>query len=407
MPNYRYQARDAEAHFVEGTWESPDLQTAREELQKRGLSLLHLEEEATPGVQLAEPKGWDLGVSRKALARFTRQFSILLGSGLPLLKTLESVSRRSSGPSLRRAVLEVARQINEGTRLSEALASQPEVFDELYVAMVRVGESNGDLRAATERLALLLEREVAAQRRMGMALAYPLIVLGVSAVLTWGMATFMMPMFEPMFKDGGLNLERDFPVTWFLVQAGHLGSSPAVLIGLLLGVVLAGLALKMLGRTSGGRLLMDQVKLHIPVLSGLQRLILTARLARGLSVLTSGGVPLVQALTQAGQATGNRVYAAAADEMARGVQEGRNLSQQMSGHPLFNSMLIDLVEVGEKSGSLPEMLNWAAEYFDDEADGQRELLTTAMEPLMMLLVGAIVSIFVVALMIPLMSIGQH
>ena len=170
MPNFRYQARDAEGKFVEGTWESADARLAREELQQRGFSLLNLEEEAPAPAPLPEAKGWDLGVSRKELARFTRQLSTLLRAGLSLLKSLESVSRRSSGPSLRRAINQVARQISEGTRFSQALSTQPEVFDELYIAMVRVGEATGELSDATDRLALLLEREVAAERRVGMAM---------------------------------------------------------------------------------------------------------------------------------------------------------------------------------------------------------------------------------------------
>lgn len=407
MPNYRYQARNEQSQFVEGTHDSADLRTAREELQQRGLTILSLEAAAFVSKAMPVPKGWDLGVSRKELARFTRQLSTMIRSGLHILKALESVSRRSSGVSLQRAVAQVARQVNEGSRFSQALASQPKVFDELYVAMVRVGEMGGDLSEATDRLALLLEREVSAQRRMGMALTYPLIVLGVAALLTWAMATFMMPLFEPVFRDAGLNLQRDFPVTHFLMQMGRLGGSPWLLASLPFEAVAVALLTRLLSQSPKARWWWDRAKLSLPLVSSLIRMLLTARFARGLSALTRAGIPLVQAVTQAGEATGNRVYALSSQEMAQGVQAGQRISQLLAERPLFNPVLVDMVEVGEQSGSLPEMLERAADYFDEEADGLRDFLTTAMEPMMMLLVGTIVSLFVVALMVPLMSMAAH
>ncbi len=408
MPHFRYQARDADGQLVDGTWESADARQAREDLQQRGFSLLNLEEQSAPTPpSMVEPTGWDLGVTRKELARFTRQLSTMIRSGFPLLKALDSVSRRSAGPSLRRAVIGVSRQIQEGTGLSHALSSQPEVFDELYVTMVRVGEMSGDLTEATERLALLLEREVAAQRRMGLAITYPIVVLSVAGFLTWGMATFMMPIFEPMFKESGLNIARDYKLTWLLLQVGHIGGSPLFLGSLAVLGVVSIVAARYADRAASGRLVFDRIRLHLPLVGGLIRMLLTARLARALATLTRAGVPMVQALAQAGQATGNRVYQAASEELARGVQEGRRLSQLLPKFTLMDPVLTDMVEVGEQAGNLPEMLERAAEYFDEEADGLRDRLTTAMEPFMMLLVGVIVSTFVVALMVPLMAMGAH
>jgi len=408
MPNFHYQARNAQGQFVEGTLDAPEIHLAREELQQQGLTILALDLASADarGSGFEEPKGWDLGVSRKELARFTRQFATMLRCGMPILKCLDSVSKRSGGPTLRRAVIQVARQLNEGLSVSRAFASQSHVFDELYVAMLQVGELTGDLNEACAQLASLLEREVAAQRRMGMALAYPIIVLGVAALLTWGLATFLMPIFEPVFRDAGLKLEQDFPTTWLLIRAGQIGSSPLFLGGLALLMMAFLGAIHGLSRNPAGRYILDRVKVNAPLASNLMRMFLTARFARCLAVLTQAGIPLVQALTQAGQATGNQVYKSCTEEMAQGLQAGLRLSKQLEQKRLFHPVLTDMVDVGEQSGSLPEMLERAADYFDEESDALRETITTAMEPLMMLLVGTIVSLFIVALLMPLMSMAS-
>jgi type IV pilus assembly protein PilC len=339
----------------------------------------------------------------KDLAVFARQFATMTASGMTLLRALAVLEDQAAKTSLKKAIGDVRADIESGVSLSAAMARHDTVFPTLMVAMIRAGETGGFLDSALERLAVTFEKDAALRGKIKSALTYPVIVLAFTALMIAGVLIFIVPIFEGMFsKLGG---ELPLP-TRVLVTASHslVWSGPLMLAVAVVGTV----ALRRALRTRPAvRLAFDRLKLRMPVFGPLFTKIAVSRFARNLGTLLGVGVPMMQALDVVGATTGNAVITAAMADLQSSVRDGQPMSASLGRHPAFPRMVTQMIEVGEESGQLSQMLDKVADFYDREVDSAAESLTASIEPIMVVVMGTVVGSMVVCLYLPMFTIYQN
>ncbi len=337
------------------------------------------------------------------LAVFARQFATMTSSGLSLLRALGVLEEQTARQSLKKAIADVRLDIEGGVSLSAAMGRHDRVFPTLMVAMIRAGETGGFLDNALERIAVNFEKDVALRGKIKSALTYPVIVLGFSALMITAVLLFIVPVFEKMFKQLGGKLPAP---TQMLVTASHsmVWAGP-----LLLAIIVGGsMGFKRALRASPSlRLRFDRFKLRLPVFGALFKKIAISRVSRNLGTLLGVGVPVLQALDVVGATTGNAVIGEAMTDLSESVRNGQPMSTPLVNHAVFPRMVAQMIEVGEESGQISKMLDKLADFYDREVDTAAEALTSSIEPIMVLLLGAIVGSMVVCLYLPMFTIYQH
>jgi len=335
----------------------------------------------------------------KDLAIFARQFATMTAAGMSLLRSLAVLEDQATRPGLKKALGDVRGDIEAGTSLSGAL-SRHRTFPTLMVAMIRAGETGGFLDSALERTAANLEKELVLRGKIKSALTYPVLVLLFSGVMIAGVLIFIVPIFEKMFRQFGGALPLP---TQVIVTASHTmaWSGPLVVGVVVVVVVVTKRALRI---NPGLRLRFDRLKLRLPVFGPLLKKITVSRFARTLGTLLSVGVPVMQALEVVAATAGNAVVADATKDLQTAVREGRPMSTGLRKHAVFPQMVTQMVEVGEESGQISQMLDKVADFYDREVDSATEALTASIEPIMVVVMGAIVGGMVVCLYLPMFSI---
>jgi type IV pilus assembly protein PilC len=338
----------------------------------------------------------------KDLAVFSRQFATMTTSGMSLLRSLAVLEDQTSKSSLRKAIAEVRLDIEGGISLSAAMAKH-RAFPTLMVAMIRAGEAGGFLDDALGRVAINFEKDSALRGKIKSALTYPVIVLSFAGILIAGVLIFIVPIFEKMFTQLGGQLPLP---TRIIVQTSHNMVWAGPLVVVLVG---AGTALlrDQLRRRPALRLRYDRLKLRMPVFGRLFTRIAISRFARNLGTLLAVGVPVLQALSVVGATTGNTVISAIMADLQESVSQGNPMSAPLHRHAVFPPMVTQMIEVGEESGQISVMLDKIADFYDREVDEAAEALTAAIEPVMVLIMGAIVGSMVVCLYLPMFTIYQH
>jgi type IV pilus assembly protein PilC len=352
--------------------------------------------------QLSIP-GLGGGVKLKDLAVFARQFATMTSSGMSLLRSLAVLEDQATRPRLQRAIGEIRAEVEAGTSLSTALASHDRTFPPLMVAMVRAGEAGGFLDSALDRIATTFEKDTVLRGKIKSALTYPVIVLAFSVLLITGVLIFIVPIFEGMFAQLG----GDLPLpTKMIVAVSHslVWLGPPLVVG---GIGGSALLRRELRRRPALRRLVDRMKLRMPVFGRLFTKIAIGRFARNLGTLLGVGVPVMQALDVVGATTGNTVVADAMVEVQAAVRDGQPMSAPLVKHPLFPKMVTNMIQVGEESGQLSQMLDKIADFYDREVDSAAESLTASIEPIMVLVMGGVVGSMVVCLYLPMFTIYEH
>ncbi len=401
MPFYRYEALSPTGRLTRGTQEADSAAAAREALRDRKLYPTRVEEERS------DPAGAGRGglhfgrrVQLGALVNATTQLGVLLRSGMPLTRCLEALGEQSEDRRLRKVLAQVRDQVSQGSSLSDALAMHPD-FDGLYVNLVRAGESTGNLERSLEGLGKMLTTRQRLRRRIWGALAYPILMSLVGGGLLVVMLTFVLPQVVQLFDD------TDQILPWptrLLLGTADLLRNHWLGIALLAGFLVAGGILAL--RNEGVRLRVDGWKLRLPLFGGLLKKAATARIAGALGVLLRGGVPLLEALRASSGVAGNKVLEALLKESAERVRVGSPLAEPLSSGGLLPPVAIHMVRVGEESGSLDEMLLYVAELFEEEVETTVSALSSLLEPLMILVMGAIVGFMVLAILLPILSLNQ-
>ncbi|HEU5313504.1 MAG TPA: type II secretion system F family protein [Candidatus Udaeobacter sp.] len=340
-------------------------------------------------------------VKPKILMIFTRQLATLIDSGLPLLRSLTVLAKQERDKTLKKTINKVADSVQSGNTFSDALALHPRIFNDLYVNMVKAGEVGGVLELVLNRLSEFQEKAAKVKNKVVSAMVYPIIVMTMAVAIMAFLLVFIVPKFEAIFHD--MLGDKPLPaVTTFVIGASNLVKDHGLV---LLGVVIAAVAgYKFIGRTRGGRFVIDSFKLRLPLFGDLNRKTAISRFARTLGTLVTSGVPILQALNITRQTAGNAAIAAAISQVHDSVKEGESIVQPLEASRAFPPMVISMIDVGEETGKLPEMLLKIADVYDDEVDNAVAALTSMLEPIMIVFLALIVGTIVLALFTPLISI---
>ncbi|TET34431.1 MAG: type II secretion system F family protein [Planctomycetota bacterium] len=339
------------------------------------------------------------GVSTRDLTQFTSQLSTLQDAGLPIVRSLRILEAQMKTGRLKQQVGIVADDVEGGSSLSDALSKHPRTFDKLYVQMVRAGEAGGVLDTILRRLAEFMEKSLRLRKRVIGASIYPIAVLVIATLILSGIMIFVIPKFIELFDDMGLEVP---PMTAVLLVITELVNKFWFLIPGIPFVFV--IVYKAVVRTNGGRLFVDKIKLGIPVFGTIMRKATISRFARTLGTLVASGVPILEALTIVREAIGNEVVARAVEEVTSSIREGESVARPLRQFPVFDEILINMIEVGEETGELDKMLLKIADNYDEDVDVAVESLTSLLEPVLIVGMGLAVGFIVIALFMPLISL---
>lgn len=409
MQRFNYLATDSSGREQRGVVEANDMSEAQLALQQHGLvpkSVVPAAAKKKKGsleINLKMPSFLESKrVKPKDLMILTRQLATLVESGLPLLRGLRILAKQSTVPALRRILQAMCESVEGGSNFSEALAQHPKVFDDLYVNMAKAGEAAGSLETSLNRLAEFLEKAQKIKSKVKAAMTYPIVVLVVALTMAGGLMVTVIPKFEKLFEDMLGKGARLPPLTQFVVNLAHnfIDYSLPIIGAVALLVVLFRLA----NKTKPGRLLFDRIKLRLPGFGTLIRRSSIGRTTRTLGTLMQSGVPVLQALDIVRDTAGNMVIARAYEQIHEAVKEGDNMTPAMEASKQFPPMVVSMVDVGEETGALPDMLNRVANTYDSEVDDAVDAMTSIIEPMMIVCLAVIVGTLVIAMFQPLMSI---
>jgi type IV pilus assembly protein PilC len=425
MPKFSYTAMDARGTEKAGLLDAPDVRQVAALLRQQGLFATEvLESTATSahpsaqkpsdrGSQVAEPdrgamkRGWRLPFGRvvggKELAVLTRQLSTLLRAGMPLLRGLEVLARAERKPGLRGVLMRLAEVIKSGGTLSDAMAQHPRVFDRLYLNMIRAGEAGGVLDVVLERLARFQEKSLQLRGKIKSAMAYPVIVLMVAMGILVGLLVFVVPKFKQIFAD----LLKGAPLptlTQAVLTISDIAKSHyAVVLG---SGIVVWIAVKFFSRTPRGARLIASGVIRTPIFGELLLKGIVARVGRTLGTLLSSGVPILPALLITRDTCGNARVAEAIAGVHDRVKEGSSVARPLEATKVFPPMVTSMIDVGEHTGQLPEMLGKIADIYEDEVDSAVAGLSSLIEPILILLLALMVGTIVIALFLPIIRIVQ-
>jgi type IV pilus assembly protein PilC len=399
MAAFTYSAINAQGLELKGELQAPDLAAAREQLRSRGLLPQRLAE--TKGAASGAGKGFKK-VGAKSLQVFSRQFATLIEAGVSIVSALAILEEQTDDKYLAPVIAEVRSDVEAGSILSKALARHPRVFSRLFIAMVEAGEASGTLDRVLDRIALQIEKETAIKRRVKGAMVYPIVVLVFASLVLTGLLLFIVPVFVGIFKQ----LNGDLPtLTQWVVNASNLLRHQWYIVFPLIFAMVWGLLRAK--KTERGRQVWDRLKLRVPMKIGDVVLKVTmARFSRTLATLVGAGVDIVRSLEITGATAGNVVVEQALAEVRVRVHEGVPIAQPLLENPVFPPMVSQMIRIGEETGELEKMLGKVADFYEDEVDASIAALTSIIEPVMMIAVGAMVGVIVIAMYMPMFKMLQ-
>src|SRR5579884_2462073 len=421
MPRYSYIALDARGQEASGLVEAVSANAAISQLRQAGYFPTSVIEERAAGVSAKAARKRAAKIARasrpraktgvvlferkkvkpKVLMIFTRQLATLIDSGLPLLRSLTVLAKQERDKVLKKTINRVADSVQGGSTFSDALALHPRIFNNLYVNMVKAGELGGVLELVLNRLAEFQEKAQKIKNKVVSAMFYPVIVMVIAVAILAFLLAFIVPKFEQIFKDM-LNGKPLPALTQFVIDASNIMKNDILyVIGVIVAIVIL---FKLVASTTKGRFILDKIKLRLPLFGDLIRKSAISRFSRTLGTLVTSGVPILQALNITRETAGNAAIAAAIAHVHDSVKEGESIVQPLEASKAFPPMVISMIDVGEETGKLPEMLLKIADVYDEEVDNAVAALTSMLEPLMIVFLALIVGTIVLALFTPLISI---
>ena len=397
---YRYRARHPNGRIVRGRIDAMTQSAAISKVMALGVAPIEVKEVSQSGLQMEiNIPGLSKPVSKKDLAVMSRQMATMIGAGLSLVAVLGILAEQTAHRTLREAIDTVRSDIEQGRSLSEALARHDRVFPPLMVNLIRAGETGGFLERSLEAVAINFEKEVKLAGAIKSALTMPAIVLVIAVLAVAAMLIFIVPTFAQMFEQIGSELPLP---TQILV--GISGAMPIILPIVILLVIGIAVWWRYNGRKDAVRAVIDPIRLKLPVFGPLSTRIAIARFSRNFAAMLASGVPILRALQIVGETSGNYVIEQAMDQVAASVRVGGTVAQPLASARVFPSMVTQMIAVGENAGAMETMLDKIADFYDAEVESQTEQLTTAIEPIMISVLGIIVGGMVVALYLPMFSL---
>ena len=419
MANFQYSALDAKGEQTTGAISAATEAEAIQQLRGKGLYPTQISEEgkskgkgkAAPAKAKGKVKGKTVAAGKvggrikpKSLMIFTRQLATLIDSGLPLLRSLTVLEKQEPNPILKATVSSLAENVQGGSTFSESLAQHPKIFNKLYVNMVKAGELGGVLEVVLNRLAEYQEKAQKLKNKIVSAMVYPVIVMFIAVAILVFLMIFIVPKFKEMFSSTDQQLPLISRIVFgmsefFLARPLFVPNVVFVFVCFGLGIFLFNLW----GKTNGGRTVIDNMKLRMPIIGDIQRKSAVSRFSRTLGTLVTSGVPILQALNITRDTAGNVVISRAIEKVHEAVKEGETIVTPLQSSGVFPNMVISMVDVGEETGQLPEMLLKVADVYDDEVDNAVTALTSILEPIMIVFLALIVGSVVFALFLPLIK----
>ena len=398
MPDtYEYSVRDTGGKLVTGTLvaDSRELATAR--LREMGMIPIKLQAQRLRTMR--REFNFGSGVKLKDLTVFTRQFATMVNSGLPILRGLSILEQQTDARPLAKALGDTRLDVERGASLSAALGKHPKIFNNLYVSMVKAGETGGVLEQVLERVAVTLERELELRHRIRSAMMYPIVVAGFVTMILIAMLLFIVPQFKGLYTQ----LHGTLPLPTRIL----LAVSDIVKHGFIF-LILAMAGLYVLFRrfikTPRGKMWWDRLKLRMPVVGPLFQKTALARFSRIFGVMSTSGVPILQSLEVVSETVNNAPMQAAILDVQKSVKEGESIARPLARHKIFPPMTVQMLSVGETTGSLDSMLEKISQFYDEEVRAAVDALTSLIEPIMIMFVGGAVGVAVIALYLPMFKI---
>jgi len=388
-----WEGVDRSNRQIRGEVRAPSQTVVTTNLRRQGIRVVKIKKQAFRGGSK---------VNEKDITFFTRQLATMLKAGVPLLQSFEIVARGHSNARFSRLMMDLKGKIEAGSSMSQAFREHPAHFDVLYCNLVAAGEASGTIDAILDRLATYKEKILAIKGKIKSALFYPISVMVVAIVVTWVIMVFVIPSFKSVFKNFGADLPAptlivmaisDWVVTWWWLVA-------AIIAGTIIGLATA------YRRSATVRMTVDRLMLKIPVIGGILEKATIARWTRTLQTMFAAGVPLVESLDAVGGASGNAVFVAATRKIQTEVSTGTSLTNAMTNTNLFPSMVLQMTQIGEESGSLDNMLGKIADYFEREVDDSVAALSSLLEPIIIVFLGVVIGGLVVAMYLPIFKLGS-
>lgn len=414
MPTFAYEAMNAAGQEVKAEIEAGTADEAISKIRSQGYFPTKVREKAAKkqkAAAAAAPAGTKKGamnisiggVSNKAVTTLTRQLSTLQDAGLPILRSLKILQQQQKAGLLKSILEGVANDVEGGATLSEAMSRHPKAFDRLYVNMVQAGETGGVLDVILQRLAEFMEKAQRLKRRVIGAMIYPSVVIIFSVLIVTGIMIFVVPKFREIFKDFRTSLPT--LTEWLLATSDWIAMQYgwAVILG---SPFLIFFGIKIIGKTKGGRKAIDIVKIKLPIIGQIISKTAIARFTRTLGTLLSAGVPILDAINITKETVGNTVFEEALQKVHDAIREGESFAAPLRAAKVCDSIVTNMIDVGEETGDLDKMLMKIADNYDEEVDVLIGSLVSLLEPVMVVALGGIVGTIVVALFLPLVKLIQ-
>lgn len=402
MANFEFTAKAQDGKFVKGELSAANETEARVRIRAQKLIPLKV---VVKGSAESAPKVSFLAsmndtVKTKDLQIFTRQFAVLISAGVPIVQSIDAMSRGARSPGLTKTLQKVTSDVEKGRRLADALALHPKVFDRLYVNLVRAGEESGALDLILNRLAEYIEKSVKLRNKIKSALWYPAAIIVVAIGVVSAIMIFVVPKLASMFTSSGhelpaltqfvINCSNFFQHYWYIVVAA--------LVGIPMG-------LKMYYETEDGRKVIDQILIETPVFGGLIQKGAIARFSRTLGTLLSSGVRIMDSLEIASTTAGNWVLEKALSDSRTSVSKGRALVEPLEKIKYIPKMVCQMIAIGEQTGNMDQMLSKIADFYEDEVENATEAMTSLIEPMLMVVLGGIIAVIVIAMYLPIFNLA--
>ncbi len=398
MPTYRYVAKERTGRPVLGAAEAQDQKALIDALRKQDLIIISVKEERQKGGGHKFNAGGKIKLGELVL--FSRQIATMIDSGIPLVQGLEIIGEQIENRAFRKIILEVKKDVASGAAFHEALAKHPRAFSQLFINMVKAGESSGALDAIMERLAMYLEKTDSLIRKVRSAMIYPGVVSGMAVVITMVLMMKVVPVFKSIFADFGSELPLPtqilVAISDFLIHNFFLWTSAAVVAFILFTRFL---------RTEKGTMIADHFKLSVPVFGVIMRKVAVSKFSRTLATLVKSGVPILTALEIVGKTAGNKVVESAVEKVRASIREGENITTPLMRTKVFPPLVVRMISVGEQTGELEKMLTKIADFYDDQVDAAVSGITSLIEPLIIAFLGVVIGGIVICMFMPIFKMS--
>jgi type IV pilus assembly protein PilC len=395
MPSYEWKGRDRDGNPQTGVLIGDSKDAVIAALRRQQIVVTTVKEK---GKEIALPK-FGGGIKSKDIAIFTRQFSVMIDAGLPLVQCLDILGQQQTNKAFQKVILQVRQDVEAGSSLAEAMRKHPQAFDDLYVNMVAAGEAGGILDTILQRLAAYIETAVKLKSQVRSALVYPVAVVTIAIIVVYIILWKVIPVFATLFE--GLGTQLPFLTQVIVNISRFIGTFWWLIILIVIGAIFA---VRQYYQTDAGRYQLDKLLLRMPVIGALLRKIAVARFCRTLATLLSSGVAILESLDITARTAGNAVLEESILQVRKDVEEGKTLAEPLARTEQFPPMVCQMIGVGEQTGAMDTMLSKIADFYEDEVDAAIEGMMALLEPVMIAFLGVVIGVIVVAMYLPMFSL---